>query len=109
MKVTNFDASNVSDPVEFQRVVSIVLKDLVGVANGGVLFSDNFSAKILSVEFTASNTEVRIDHNLGRVPSGYLPLKLSAAAIIYDGQSSNTTQTAFLKASAACTATIMLF
>lgn len=109
MKLINLNASNLVDPVEFQRVVSILLENLVGIINNGILFSDNFSSKIQSVEFTAANTDVQIQHNLGRVPAGYLVFKLSAAAIVYDGATANTTTNAFLRSSAPCTATIMLF
>lgn len=109
MRVSNFDPANISDPVDFQRIVSIVLRDLVLIVNGGLQFSDNFQSKILTVEFTTANTEVRVDHNLSRIPTGYLVLKLSAAAIIYDGSTANTNQNAFLKASAPCTALVMLF
>lgn len=109
MKLINLNASNLQDIEEFRRIVSILLENVVSILNNGILFSDNFSSKIQSVEFGAANTEVQVQHNLNRIPTGYLVLKLSAAAIIYDGTTSNTNTNAFLRASAPCTATIMLF
>lgn len=109
MKISNFNVSNITEPKEFQRMASILLGNMISVLNGGIVFADNFNSNVQSVTFDSANTEVRIEHNLGRVPTGYLPLNLSAASSIYNGASANTTQFVFLRASAPVTTTIMLF
>lgn len=109
MKLINLSTTNLTDEAEFRRVATILFENIVSILNSGILFSDNFSSKIQSVEFSAANTEVQVQHNLGRVPTGYLVFKLSAAAIVYDGSTANTETNAFLRGSAPCTATVMLF
>ena len=107
-KISNFDPSN-TDGEEFKRIVSILLNSIVSAINGGLTFSDNFSQNTQSVTFTAANAEVVVNHNIGRIPVGYLVLGNSAAAIVYNSDTAFTTQSIFLKASAPTTATIMLF
>lgn len=108
MKISNFDPSNL-DGEEFKRIVSILLNNMVSALNGGLTFQDNFSQSTQSVQFTAANTEVTVNHNIGRIPVGYLVLGLDQAAIVYNGVQENTSQSLFLRASAPCTATVMLF
>lgn len=107
-KVSNFDTGNV-DAATFQRYSTKQMQDIVNVLNKGVLFADNFDAQIIDVVFSAANTSTAVTHNLQRTALGYYPLKLSAAAIIYDGSGSNTQNEISLKASAACTAKVLIF
>lgn len=108
MKVPHFDPSNLEKD-EFRRIVSILLNAITSILNGGAVFSDNFSQSTQSVTFGAANTEVTVNHNIGRIPVGYLVLGNDSAATIYNGTTAFSAQAIFLRASAPCTATIMLF
>lgn len=61
----------------------------------------------LSLETTATD----VPHGLGRAIRGYLPVKLSASATIFDDEASNTNKSEFvrLKASGTVTATVWVF
>lgn len=102
------DIDRVKDD-EVKRFVNIALDDIVRVINGNLDFDNNFSAKTLSVTFSSANTEVAIQHGLGRVPSNYIQMQSSAATSLYNGSSANTSSTLYLKASAAATVSILVF
>lgn len=107
MKITNFDPSNIKDDV-FNTYISRFAKEVIGVLNAGIALNDNINGKIVSVEFTATNTEVRIDHNLNRIPSGYIQLGQSAAMTIYDGTTATTNSTIFLRSNAVGTVKLLI-
>lgn len=110
MKLSGNNANNVSNLTELARLFSILVGELKTILNGGLFFSDNFNAKTVTVSFTAANSDTRIEHNLGRVPSGYLVTSLSAATIIYSGAQSTTEQYIFLRSSAApATVNLVIF
>ena len=89
--------------------VAQFLDNIKELLNSGLRFSDNFDARIVSATFTAANTDLSVSHSLGRVPTGYVVLSLSASMIVYTGASAWTSSTISLKASAAGTASLLLF
>lgn len=101
--------SNVTTVSDLARYASIVFEQIESILNGGVTFTDNFQSAIVSVTFSAANTQVQIAHSLGRIPVGYILTKASAAMIIYDGGSANTANDIFLKSSAIGNAQILVF
>lgn len=70
----------------------------------------NIDGFFVSGVFAAANADVAIQHKLGRVPVGYIVVKLNAAGIIYDGSIAATATVITLKSNTAgVTAKIFLF
>lgn len=109
--------SKVTESVDFDRVADDQLKkflskfgdQLLTVINGGLDFQSNFSCKLLSVTFSAANTNTSVSHGLGRVPTGYIPYQKSASLNVYDGTSANSASTLNLRASATGTVGLIVF
>ncbi len=93
---------------EVKRWVSLAFDQLQSLINGGLSFSDNFNAKILSITISTANVDVASLHGLGRVPSGYIVLGSSAATSVYDGASANTSSILYLRASVAATVKVLV-
>ncbi len=70
---------------------------IVDVLNGGIKITDNFDAQIVTVTLTAADTEQAVSHTLKRVPTGYIVLSNDKAAIIYDGTTSWTSSTIYIR------------
>lgn len=109
MKIDGIDVSNVKTWEELQRYAAILFRQITTVLNNGIVFGDNFNAKIVSVNFTAANSDVSFSHGLGRAPIGYISIGNSAAMQIYNGSAANTTDIMFLRSSAIGTAQILVF
>lgn len=101
--------SNLDDSDEFRRYVSIFLQEATAVINGHISFADNMDGNSISVVFPSANSQVAIEHRLGRVPDGYVVTKKSAGVSVYDGSSNNTSSTIFLKSTGAATVTLFIF
>lgn len=108
-KVSNTDVGNLSSYEQLQRFSANLFREIRTVVNNGITFTDNFNAKVVSVSFATANEEVRIEHNLGRIPTGYLLLQTSAATTLYDGVSPNTVDYVFIRASGVADTTVMVF
>jgi hypothetical protein len=108
MKVGNFETSKLEGD-QFQRYCSKMLADIVRILNKGILPGDNYDASIISVGFVASNSDTKVTHALNRVPTGYYPLNLSAAMIVYNGTVAASENEITLKSSAAGTALMLIF
>ncbi len=103
---TNFDTVKKE---EVPRFVEIFAQDVVNVVNGNVEFGTNIKSTIVSVTFSASDTDTIVGHSLGKVPTGYIPVGLSWSMIVYTGSLSATNKQITLKSSATGTASILLF
>lgn len=104
------DSSNAKTLEELKRASTVTLNAVIEQINGNLTLGANIKAAgPYTVVFKSSSTKVTLNHNLGRVPTGILPVYLTAAAILYAPQSSSlvwTSGTITLQASAAVTATI---
>lgn len=98
---------NLQNPEERFRFIQLFLQNTADTVNGNLELSNNFLVPFKSVLFASANTDVTVNHGLGRVPRGYLIIGVNAASIIYDGAGEPTSTTIKLKASAACTAKIL--
>jgi hypothetical protein len=107
-RVSNFDTGNAT-PEVFQRYTTKAMNDVSGILNKGILFADNFDAQIVDVTFSAANANTVVTHNLQRTPLGYIRLSSTAATIIYDGSAPSSINEITLRASAACTAKLLIF
>ena len=106
--VTKLTTSNVRTWEELRKYVSQDLSGIADILNGGIDFT-NFRAQTVIVDFTAANTNTKINHKLNKIPSGYLMAKISANMVIYDGAGDSTDQDIYLKSSAIGTATVIIF
>lgn len=109
MQIPNIDFSNVETWQDVRRFASQVIKQVISALNRGLIFSDNFDAKTISAVFDTANAEIKVAHNLGRSTQGYLVQSLSAAAIVYAGTSAADDNSIYLRASAPCTASLLVY
>lgn len=107
MKVSQFDTSNLNQ-ADFMVFVSKMLNDVKSILNGGLLVQDNCSFKVADVQFTAANSEVKINHSLGRLPLGYILIGASAAMSLYNGVTASSVQDIYVRSSATGSATILV-
>ena len=109
MKFTGTTSIAQVKPEEVQRFVDIALSQIVQILNGRITPADNFDCNILSISFSAANTEVGTPHTLGREPAGYYCIGSTDATTLYDGSSANTARLIYLRATAATTARVLVF
>ncbi len=102
------DMSNVK-PEELAKFVDLFFQDVDRVVNGDLDFQTNFNCQILSITFSAVNTDTTLFHNLKRVPAGYIVISASAATSVYNGSMGNTSSSLFLRASSAATVGLLVF
>lgn len=105
---TKADLGNLKSLEDIIRYVAIFAKDIVQTVNGRLEFDQNMKSDTVDVTFDSANTEVEISHDLGKVPSGYLVAKASAACAIYDGDRRNTATKIYLKSSDVSTVRIIV-
>ena len=96
-------------PEKFQQEASQVLAQLVDTVNGQLEFDQNFLSNTKEVVFTLANTEQAVNHNLNKLIYNYMPVSKLAACDIYDGGTSPTSNTIYLKSTVATTVTLILF
>ncbi|MES1988817.1 MAG: hypothetical protein V4440_12475 [Pseudomonadota bacterium] len=96
-------------PDQLQRFLDIFCSNVVDTVNGKLDFATNFNAKFLNVTFTTALTNTTAIHGLGRVPSGYIIVGLSAQMIVSDGTSQSTASAIVLQSSIAGTARLLVY
>lgn len=79
------------------RALNELNDNLDVILNQGINFSENFDSVYVTHTFGATpDTEESIAHDLGRVPTGYIPVTKDKAADVYN-TSAPTKTTLFLK------------
>ncbi len=101
--------SNVDTFDDLKRFVDQYLSSIRDVINGNVDLNDNMSVSFVTFTFQQANTNYQLAHTLGRIPTGYIPVKKNSSADIYDGAGTNTAKSIFLKSTVATTVTVMVF
>jgi hypothetical protein len=86
-----------------QTVVSVEqsVRDILKALASRLTFIDNFLSKVMGPIVTpgTANTEFTVQHNMGRVPIGYI-WNVDQACTVYDSRRANwTDQQLFLKCS----------
>lgn len=110
MKITaTNDFTNLETLEDVKRYASIAVGQIKDALNGLLTFQDNFQSQIVSVSFASVNTDVQISHSLGRVPTGYLHIRSTAAMVLYDGASANTDALLYIRSNGVGTATVLIF
>jgi hypothetical protein len=98
----------------FVQMIGKMWNNLAQLINGNVSFGDGTNADNINgawanvVTPLAPNTDFTINHNLNRIPAGYLVMKKDRAVDVYDGSIAATTTQITLKATVA-SAAIRLF
>jgi hypothetical protein len=104
-----WNIENAEDDESRKLAITLFLKDVYNSLNKGLTIQDHMRGAILSVTFTALNTDTRIGHGLNFVPTNFIVVHQSANIGIYEG-SSATNQAFYLKAGVATgTARVFLF
>lgn len=103
------DYTGLEDGEELKRYLTKSMTDIMGVINGGIDFGENVRTSLISVAFGGANTTVQSGHGLGRVPAGYIVAGLSANMVVFNGSGTNTDKLIYLQASAAGTASVLVF
>lgn len=103
-----WNIQNISDPAEQIAAIALCLKDLQSILNKNIAVSENLKGAIISVTFSAANTNTQARHGLSFTPSNYIVVGLSASMVIYDGNE-NTDKIVNFKSSATGTARIFVF
>jgi len=104
----NQDYKSIFD--RFQGSVKKYVEAITSVLNGQVSFGngtdvDNLQGRwVNTISPAVANTDFTVDHNLGRVPVGFIVISVDKAAVIYTGTIAWTTTQMTLKASAATVA-----
>lgn len=108
-KVSQQQFNESKDPKEAARYTAICIGQIIDVLNNNLSFKDNFTGNIVTVFFPDTTTAVAVPHNLGRIPDGYISIKQSNGGIIYDADSSATTNSLPLFATNRGTYKILIF
>lgn len=102
--------SEVATWQELRRYASIAIERIMGQINGGLSFGENLTASGPSVVTFASASDIQqVNHSLGRVPDGFIVIKLNAAITVYQPSGNENawqSDKIFLRASGAGTATL---
>lgn len=91
----------------------LILRARQVIDNAGLGFGDGSSVDNIYgswISYTTNavaNTEDTINHNLGKIPVGYLVMNRDKAAIVYKGGTAWTATQMFLKCSVATTAVVI--
>ena len=103
------DVSQVESWEELRRYVAQVLPLLTQVINGQVDLVDNASTSLVTATFPSANQELAVGHRLKRIPQGYLIVGTNSSFSVFDGVTDNSSETIYLRASAAGTARVLVF
>ena len=104
-----FNISQLKTTEEVVRFMSIITDEMQQVINGKIDFDSNIRTNVVDVSFTTANAEKPIAHTLNRVPIGYILVKTNVAVRLYDGATTNTASTIYIKADAIATTKVMVF
>lgn len=110
--MSNITASpNISqvEEKELPKFLELFCSDVTDTVNGGLDFQTNFNCKLVSVTFSATNTDTAVAHGLGRAPAGAIRYGGSAAGQVYDGSVAPSANLIYLKCTAAGTANLIVF
>lgn len=102
------DLQNVKTLEDLKRYVTIFLGQVSDAINGKISVVDNIRGQIIAVTFPVANVTVQVAHTLGATPVGYLAISADSALSLYDGDSPNSKQFAYLKSSATGVARVLV-
>lgn len=100
--------SNTDSLEDLRKFTAQTIETITTEINGRLIFGENVRGQFLSVVFPLANTQVSVEHTLGRMPTGFLQTGANAGLVVYNG-ATNTDLLAYFKATAAGTASVFLF
>lgn len=100
---------NIEKFEEYRRFAALLFSQITDLINGNLDILDNLRVNRISCQFDSTDTSTQFSHNLGKVPSYYIPISKTAAMNIYNGDSSNTSGLIYLKSDTIGTANIIIF
>jgi len=103
------ELSNLETLEDVTRYGTQVIREIVDLINGNLRITDNLSVSLRDVVFSASSTEVQVEHGLNRLPTGYILVKSNVSTTLFDGDTANSTTLIYLKASAAANTKVLIF
>ncbi len=96
-------------PEDVARYADLFAQDVVDTVNGDLDFDSNFNAKEVTATFSAANTDLAIQHNLGRTPVRYIVTSATTAMSVYNGSIASTSSILYLRSSATGVATLLIY
>ena len=107
---SNTNLGNIVELTGLAKSTTIALEDIAGILNGNVEFDINTRTNIATVSFIATGVDTRVDHKLGKIPSGYIVVGISDPANLYTGATPWTVSEIYLRSNAIVSqARIMVF
>lgn len=96
---------------DLSRYLNDLDQNLDAILNTGINFNENFDAVFVSGTSDASaGTEKAFTHDLGKVPTGFIVTSLSNGAVLYNGTTSNTASTIYIRSTQNSTVfTVLVF
>ncbi len=101
-----FQIQSVTSWEDLRRFTDQGFQNLYRFMNGNVGLQDNINGQV--VDIILSTTTATINHNLGKIPYGFLVLNQDANANIWSASFAWTDSSIYLVASATVTARIMI-
>lgn len=95
------DVSNVESWEELRRFAASCFNAIVSECNGRLGLQDNLQTGTLEFNIAAAGQEVGVGHGLGFVPNGFIPIKNSTGAVLFNGSTENTKDTIYFRATGA--------
>lgn len=84
------------------QVLGLWTQNLSAILDRGISFDDNVDVRRVSVvSHGTPGTEFSVTHTLGKIPTGYIVYGQTGAGSVYDGSTTNTPTTLYLKSDAA--------
>ena len=108
-RVTESTDMTQAKPEELPSVIDRFAQNVADTLNGGIDFHTNFNGSLVNAIFTSTNTDTAVSHNLGRIPTGYIPTSKTAAMHIYTGVAPWTKTVMYLRADVVGTAGLLVY
>ena len=97
-------------PLQLFRIMQRVFRVLNGnVGFGDGTNTDNLDVEFITAVFTLANTDLTVNHTLGRIPVGYFPFSKAAACDVYTGSVAATATQITLRGTVATTVKLIIF
>lgn len=81
---------NLTTVEDVVRFLSRYLKDVEAAVNGGLRFTDNVKSQLLTVNFTATNTDTTFQHKMGKPITGVMDYYNQVGGSVYFGSRAST-------------------
>ncbi len=108
-RITESTDMTQAKPEELTSLLDKFSQQVTETLNGKIDFHTNFNGKLVNAIFTAVNTDTAVAHNLGRIPTGYIPTAKTAAMHVFTGTAKWTTKLIYLQSDVVGTAGLLIY